>query len=99
MKTLRCSSLDSLFLCPPSILEDGPDVVRIQGGQYGEAALLGTVCHEAAAGIVNGNGYDLDEIVERTGLSEKSAKEVPMLMSYAGKAWSELSQFLPEPQY
>ena len=99
MIKIRCSQLGSLFACPPSVLLSGPDVIRVAGGQFAEAALLGSVCHEAAALCVKGEGYDLEEIAERTGLSEKLAEQVPMLMSYVTKAWEELEQYFPEPQY
>lgn len=99
MIKLRCSELDQLFACPPSVLLEGDGVVRISGTRAGDAALLGSVCHEAAGLCVKGEGYDLDAIVERTGLSEKSAQQVPLLVSYAIEAWEELSQYFPSPQH
>lgn len=93
---IRCSSLDSLWACTPSVLASGPSVIRISTAN--DAALLGNVCHEAAAQWVRDNDYDLTALAEARGLDESHRDDANLLMNYVHRAWDELERFFPKPQ-
>ena len=54
---IRCSKLDDLFACVPSVLAQDNQLVRIKSTS--DAAKLGKAIHEMAAQHVESGGYDI----------------------------------------
>jgi hypothetical protein len=93
---VRCSSLDSLFSCPASILASGPALIRIAAEN--EAASLGKAVHECCATLIPKGAYDLTAAAERHGISEEAKSEAVHLLFYAAKAWTVLAKYFnPDP--
>lgn len=93
---VRCSSLDSLFSCPASILASGPALVRIAAEN--EAASLGKAVHECCATLIPKGSYDVDAASERHGISDEAKSEAIGLLFYATKAWQVLAKYFnPDP--
>lgn len=90
---IRCSSMDSLFACTPSVLGDG---VRI--GTSHPASDLGKAVHSMAAELVEHGAYHLDAACQQHGLSEDQQEEAERLMRYCVTAWEDLRQHFPRPR-
>ena len=95
LKTIRCSSLDALFSCPPSVLADGPGMLRI--GSSSDAAELGKACHEMCANLVINGSYDLITTCTRYNFDQNTTEDAGKLMLYAVRVWNDLSQYFPTP--
>jgi hypothetical protein len=93
VKTLRCSVLDGLFACPPSVLDES-GLVRLSTA--GEAAELGKVVHALAASYIETGSFDLKGECARRGF--EAAEEAAGLLTYAAKAWDELKRFFKQPK-
>lgn len=93
---LRCSSLDMLFACPPSVLDQ--EQKRIASRDYELAANLGKAVHFLCASHIDTGSYEMDVALARHGLDSESQDELISLMSYAERAWKELEKFFPSPQ-
>lgn len=93
VRTLRCSSLDGLFGCTPSVLADDPSLVRINSTF--EAAEIGKAVHQLAANMVDGKDIDIPAVCN---FYEVDEEDVSTLYGYAERAWGELSQFFEQPQ-
>ena len=96
IKKLRASSMDALWGCPPSVLADGPGVIRIAPNI--PAAAIGKACHEMCASHVINGEYDLVAAAGHYGLGDDAATEAGKLMFYARTAWDEMSKYFPKPQ-
>ncbi len=92
--TIRCSSLDKLFACTPSIMA-GPEHVRIS--PTNDAAELGKTVHELAESWVANGDYDLGPRCDMMGLSETQRGDVVKLMGYVTRSWEELKPYFPNP--
>lgn len=92
LRIIRCSSLDDLFACTPSVLDD-QGLVRINPS--GEAAELGKVCHNLASTYIETGKFDIKATCARFG--QENTEEVAYLMQFAVKAWEELKRFFPQP--
>jgi hypothetical protein len=84
MKKLRCSSLDALWACAPSVLDD--DGARIDSS--GEASELGQAAHACAASMIRTGKADVDGEAARRGIED--AGELHMMMGFTIRAWLEL---------
>jgi hypothetical protein len=92
-RALRCSSLDNLFACTPSIVADEGDV-RVSSA--GDEAEVGKAVHALAASFVKGGTFDLKGECQRRGVQDED--EVATLIGYACRAWEELARFFPKPR-
>lgn len=97
-KIIRGSSMDRLFSCPPSVLADGPEVIRIT--THNEAASLGKAVHDCLAAYISVGYYDLPMVASAHGLSgEKIMEEARKLISYAVYLWdNDLGKYFPKLQ-
>lgn len=94
---LRCSNLDRLDSCCPSILAKGPTVIRVAVDN--EAAALGKAVHEMAARYVEKGSYNAAEACQHHGVPHHRENEAHMLMAYACRTYDrELERFFPQPQ-
>jgi hypothetical protein len=94
-RTIRCSSLDSLFACPQSVLADG--AVNIDTA--GEAAEIGAAVHTLLATHIatRGLGCDVAGECARRGIAD-AEEEVGQLVLAGQRAWDELKQYFPQPK-
>ena len=95
-KAIRCSSLDDLFACAPSVLAEGATFIRVSA--HLDATDLGKLCHDAAERMVVDGEYDLEALSQGYTLGEDAIDDAGMLMSYAQRAWAELGKFFVKPQ-
>lgn len=93
VRKLRCSSLDGLFACTPSVLSDDPSYVRIN--PLNEAADMGNAVHQLAANMIEGKPVDIREVSD---FYEMDEEEVTGVYGYAERAWIELEKFFENPQ-
>jgi hypothetical protein len=92
-RLIRCSSLDSVFACTPSVIgQDGE--VRVNSS--GEEAEVGKAVHALAASFVKSGSFDLKGECLRRGIEDD--EEVAKLIGYACRAWEELARFFPMPR-
>ena len=102
MKNIRCSSLDSLFDCPQSVLLDTLSV----GRPTSPAAEMGNVCHAALASYISSDSLEIDSFLSASSLDAEAARdEAMMLVSYGTSEWSyggedrkPLSAYFSNPQ-
>lgn len=93
VKSLRCSSLDAVFGCTPSVLGDG---VRISSDNDG--ATVGKIVHSMGEDYVTRGKFDLKNAVAAEGLDDSAEEEIAKLMIYLMKAWEEVKQYFPTPK-
>ena len=96
VRKLRCSALDALWCCTPSVLADGPDIIRIS--RSGKPAEVGKLCHDCGEGIAKETGYDIKQLASRYELDEEDVEGCYPLLNYGQRAWDELKQYFPQPQ-
>ena len=92
-RIIRCSALDGLFACTPSVLDD-TGMVRINTA--GALAELGKVVHSLAASYIDQGSFDLKGECSRRGFDDE--EDAASLATYAVKAWDELKRFFKEPK-
>lgn len=95
MTTLRCSSLDSLDKCPPSVIDE-IGAVRINPDS--DATEMGKLVHALAGEYVETGAFDLAAESKRRGMSGDEADEAGYLMSNVIRVWSEHKRFFQRPQ-
>lgn len=93
---IRCSSLDSLFLCPPSILPIDAGALRISSNI--PASLLGNVCHDSLARYVRTSSTDFSTVAAALGLPDDQHDDASILVGYGIRAWEKLAHFFTAPQ-
>lgn len=95
--TIRCSKLDALFTCAPSVLLTvaGQPPIR---SVTGEAAELGKVAHAAMADYVETKGVDLRSLAAKYNFSPDDTAELGRMVSAGMRAWAELEAHLPYPR-
>jgi hypothetical protein len=94
MITVRCSSLDELFACPPSVTNP-QQLVKIK--PLHEASVRGRIVHSLVAKYAEHGEYDLYADCTREGWVD--TEEIADLMGYAVRAWDELKKYFPNPQF
>jgi hypothetical protein len=94
MKTIRCSSLDSLFGCTPSVLGQ-PTAITIK--TTGPEAEVGKLAHSLAASYIETGTFDLDGECDKQGFTGKR-ESIAAAMSYAVQAWRDLSPLFHQPR-
>jgi hypothetical protein len=81
---IRCSSLDELVACTPSVIgQDG--TVRVKTST--EAAELGKVVHTLAAAMAQGNKPDIRGECNRAGIDD--TEDASKLFAYAAQVWND----------
>jgi hypothetical protein len=90
MKTIRCSSLDSLFACTPSVLDE--TLTRINAS--GPEAELGKIVHSLGARHVMGERFDIAGECNARGWADVEA--VGPLVGALARAWVTLEGHFPE---
>lgn len=93
---LRCSSLDALFSCTPSILGDDPNLI-IRIGSSNDTAQVGKVIHELAEGYVQRAKFNIRDALAAAGMRLDAEDEIAKLMMYLMKGWDELKVYFPTP--
>jgi hypothetical protein len=94
--SLRCSSLDRLWRCPPSILNT--DIADIQTSDPTPAGVGSTVHDLMAQHILTGDSR-INTAMARYNLSEEYAEEVRQLWDYGVWLWNDkLAGHFPDPQ-
>ena len=91
--TIRCSSLDYLHHCVPSVLNGA--LLRVS--PYHEAAEVGSAVHEILASHVNGEVLSVAAACARHGLSPGCEEEVGKLAEAGRNAWESLSRYFIDP--
>jgi hypothetical protein len=94
VKSLRCSSLDSLDACAPSVLDE-KGAVRISTA--GEPAELGNLVHALATDYIDFGKFDVAGECGRQGM-ESLAEDATELMGQVVRIWDELRRFFPQPK-
>jgi hypothetical protein len=93
VNVIRCSNLDALFDCTPSVIGDG-GLVRINTA--GEQAALGKVVHALAGRYIEAGRFDVKAECNRRGFEDE--EEAAGLMNYVVRSWDELRRSFPNPQ-
>ncbi len=91
MNTIRASSTDRIWACPPSA--QAPEVAI--GGNTLDRADLGTAFHECFAEAIHGREPDLDGLAARYTVD---SDELSMLLGQARRVWTEIRDFFPDPE-
>lgn len=92
-RIIRCSGLDGLFACTPSVLDD---TGMVRTSSAGAPAELGKVVHSLAASYIDQGSFDLKGECSRRGFDDE--EDAASLATYAVKAWDELRRFFKEPK-
>lgn len=95
MIPIRCSSLDSLFACTPSVIGNETDPPHVRIDSSGEAAEGGNVLHELLASYIRTGGYDIKGVCQRRGYTDE--EQVAELIVPGVRAWNEVKRFFPTP--
>ncbi len=91
---IRCSSLDDLFKCVPSVM-GGDGLIRIS--PTNDAAELGNLIHDLAQRWVDEGDYDLQTECNSRGFTDKQRDDAAKLMGYVTRSWDDLKQYFPRP--
>jgi len=90
---VRSSSMPLLMVCTNAILNpDGLQPVE----QENETALLGTLVHALAQGVVDTGAYDLPALKQR--LNDEDFERASMLFHNFLAVWREAQPYMPTPQ-
>lgn len=89
--TIRISSLDGLFACPPSKLGEGLAV-----SSAGAEAELGKAVHGVLGSFVTGGKLDVKGECQRRGVEEEG--EVAELVTQGVRAWEDIKRYMPAPR-
>lgn len=96
MTQLRCSSMDKLFACPPSVF-GGNGMVAVSS--QGQPALVGKVIHDLLADAIEGVDTPVASACNRHGLiADDERASVFQLSEYGGHVWQDLSRYFPDPK-
>ncbi|MCC7147153.1 MAG: PD-(D/E)XK nuclease family protein [Phycisphaeraceae bacterium] len=91
---IRCSKLDALMSCPPSVL----DTTAVRIDREEEAATIGKAVHAMAADLIERQAYNVMETAAMFGLDTEQSEEAAALMLYLMRAWDELRRYFPTPR-
>ncbi len=93
--TIRASSVDNLFVCPPSILSTTHNRITSQN----TPAMIGKVVHECAAAYVESKKFDADAMCSVYGLVGEDVDTVRKLAFCAAGIWDrDISKYFTRPQ-
>lgn len=93
IRMLRCSALDGLFACTPSVLSDDPSLVRVKATH--EASEIGHAIHQLAADLVDGKDIDIPKVCD---FHQVDQEDVSTLYGYVERTWAELKIYFESPQ-
>ena len=93
VRTIRCSVLDGLFACTPSVLDES-GLVRISTA--GEAAELGKVVHALAASYIETGSFDLKGECSRRGFED--AEEFVLRLVRLAQLFLDLLRLRVQPR-
>ena len=89
--TLRASSMDQLFACPPSVLmttvEEAAPTPAI--ARDNRATVLGSAVHDMAADMIERGSYNFQAISSTYALTEAERNDAIILMDYVRQLWTE----------
>lgn len=92
---LRCSSMDKLFACPPSVMGH-PGMVPISI-MSGDAARAGQIVHGLLADYIQTGTYNVAEACGREGVIDDSGVEnISQLVDYGIRCWQEMEQYFTD---
>lgn len=93
--TIRASSMDQLFACPPSLLTPQPEGgVTIKSSS--PEARMGSAIHACMAAVALGGQPVLREVLDRFGVTESEGAEELLLTGM--RMWDELRKYFPTPK-
>lgn len=95
MTDLRCSSLDSLVECGPSVIDD-TGAIRINPDN--DASDFGRLIHSMAGEFVETGKFDLNAEIARRGITDADAEEANFQMGQVVRVWHEHARFFEVPK-